>query len=126
MSDVVDVNRFENAKSFCSYLRATPKVRSSNQTTHVGQVNRQSRPLTCTLLTQSIYQLAQAGEHMAKFYARVRVGKSAGKSRIALIRKILVSAYHMLKKDEPYFWVDEGLYSKKLRLLERELKRIAA
>jgi transposase len=31
MSDVVDVNRFANARSFCSYLRATPRVRSSNQ-----------------------------------------------------------------------------------------------
>jgi len=126
MSDVVDVARFQNAKSFCSYLRATPKVRSSNQTTHVGQVNRQSRPLTCSLLTQSIYQLAQAGEHMAKFYARVRVGKSPGKSRIALIRKVLVSAYHMLKRNEPYFWVEQELYSCKLRTFQRALQRIAA
>jgi transposase len=126
MSDVVDVARFQNAKSFCSYLRATPKVRSSNQTTHVGQVNRQSRPLTCSLLTQSIYQLAQAGEHMAKFYARVRVGKSPGKSRIALIRKVLVSAYHMLKRNEPYFWVEQELYSGKLRTFQKTLQRIAA
>lgn len=51
MSDVIDVSRFANAKSFCSYLRATPRVRSSNKTTHVGQVNRQSRPLTCSLMT---------------------------------------------------------------------------
>jgi transposase len=126
MSDVVDVARFQNAKSFCSYLRATPKVRSSNQTTHVGHVNRQSRPLTCTLLTQSIYQLAQAGDHMAKFYARVRVGKSPGKSRIALIRKVLVSAYHMLKRNEPYLWVEQELYSIKRRRFQRAIRRIAA
>jgi transposase len=126
MSDVVDVRRFANAKNFCSYLRATPRVKSSNQVTHVGQVNRQSRPLTCSLLTQSILQLAQAGDHMAQFYQRVRVGKSAGKSRLALIRKILVSAYHMLQKDEPYYWVEEELYSKKLRLFQRELAKLAA
>jgi transposase len=126
MSDVVEVARFENAKSFCSYLRATPKVRSSNQTMHVGHVNRQSRPLTCTVLTQSIYQLAQAGDHLAKFYARVRVGKSPGKSRIALIRKVLISAYHMLKRNEPYLWVDAELYSGKLRTFRRALQRIAA
>ncbi|HVO93509.1 MAG TPA: transposase, partial [Terriglobales bacterium] len=107
MGDVVDVKRFKNAKHFCSYLRATPRVRSTNQVTHVGQVNRRSRPLTCTLLRQSILQLAQAGDHMAKFYVRVRVGKSTGKSRVALIRKVLVSAYHMLRKDEAYYWVEE-------------------
>ena len=126
MSDVVDVSRFTNARNFCSYLRATPRVRSSNQVTHVGQVNRLSRPLTCTLLTQSILQLAQAGDHMAKFYQRVRVGKSAGKSRLALIRKILVSAYHMLRKDEPYRWVEEELYSKKLQSFQRELVKLGA
>jgi transposase len=126
MSDIVDVNRFENAKRFCSYLRATPKTRSSNLTTHVGQVNRRSRPLTCSLLTQAIRQLSQAGEHMTKFYARVRVGKSAGKSRIALIRKILVSAYHMLKKDQPYIWIDRELYEKKLAVFHKALQRIAA
>jgi len=123
MSDVIEVSRFKNAKSFCSYLRATPKVRSSNQTTHVGHVNRQSRPLTCTLLTQSIYQLAQAGEHMERFYARVKVGKSAGKVRIALIRKALVSAYHMLKRNEPYSWVDAELYARKLRSYQRVLRK---
>jgi len=126
MSDVVDVARFPNAKSFCSYLRATPKIRSSNQTTHVGQVNRQSRPLTCTLLTQSVYQLSQAGEHMAEFYARVKVGKSAGKSRIALIRKVLVSAYHMLKKNQHYAWLEQELYTGKLKTFRRALERIAA
>jgi hypothetical protein len=63
---------------------------------------------------------------MAKFYQRVRVGKSVGKSRLALIRKILVSAYHMLRKDEPYRWVEKELYSKKLQSLQRELVKLAA
>ena len=39
--------------------------------------------------------------------------KSAGKSRIALIRKILVSAYHMLKRREMFHWADDELYSRK-------------
>jgi transposase len=35
MSDIVDVNRFASARKFCSYLRSTPKVKSSNQMVHV-------------------------------------------------------------------------------------------
>ncbi len=35
---------------------------------------------------------------MNEFYGRVKIGQSAGKSRIALIRKLLISAYHMLKR----------------------------
>jgi len=63
---------------------------------------------------------------MAKFYQRVRVGKSAGKSCVARIRKVLVSAYHMLRKDEAYYWVEEELYSKKLQSFQRELATLAA
>jgi len=124
MSDVVDVNRFSSARKFCSYLRATPKVKSSNQSIQIGHINRQSRPLTCSLLTQSIVQLSKAGEHMSEFYGRVKIGKSAGKSRIALIRKILVSAYHMLNRKQTYHWVEEELYSKKMENLQKEMGKI--
>ncbi len=33
------------------------------------------------------------------------MGKSVVKSRIALIRKILVSAYYMLKRKEVFHWL---------------------
>jgi transposase len=124
MSDVVDVNRFASARKFCSYLRATPKIKSSNQTVHVGHVNRQSRPLTCSLLTQSIVHLSQASDHFSEFYRRVKVGKSAGKSRIALIRKSLVSAYFMLKRRQKFRGVDNELYSKKLNGFRKEIEKI--
>lgn len=124
MSDVIDVDRFSSTRTFCSYLRTTPKVKASNKSTQIGHINRQSRPLTCTLLTQSILHLSQAGEHMSEFYQRVKTGKSAGKSRIALIRKILVSAYHMLKRKEVFHWADDELYSRKLKEFHKEMEKI--
>lgn len=124
MSDVVDVDRFPSARKFCSYLRTAPKVKASNQSTQIGHINRQSRPLTCTLLTQSVLHLSQAGEHMGEFYHRLRMYKSAGKSRIALIRKILVSAYHMLKRRQIFYWADDELYSRKLKEFYSEMEKI--
>jgi hypothetical protein len=59
-------------EEFLLVLANNPQVRSSNQVTQAGQLNRQSRPLTCSLLTQSMLQLSQAGDHMVKFYQRVR------------------------------------------------------
>jgi len=124
MSDAVDVNRFSSARKFCSYLRATPKVKSSNQTIHIGHVNRQSRPLTCSLLTQSIIHLSQASDHFSRFYQRVKIGKSAGKSRIALIRKTLVSAYYMLKRRQKFQGANNELYSKKFKDFRKEIEKI--
>jgi len=66
----------------------------------------------------------QAGEHMSEFYHRVKMGKSADKSRIALIRKILVSAYYMLKRRQKFHWVDNELYTKKLKHFRKEIEKI--
>lgn len=122
MSDICTVDRFKNSKKICSYLRTAPKVESSNGKTIIGKVNKVSRPNTCTILTQSVIHLWKAGEHILNFYERVKVGKSAGKVRIAVIRKIIVSAYHMLKKDEIYRGCNKEFYRCKIRDHEREIK----
>lgn len=122
MSDVVDISRFKSAKKFCAYLRTAPKVRGSNKEVKIGRTNRYSRSLTCTLLAQSVQHFACAGQHLEAFYARVKPGKKPGVYRMALIRKVLVCAYHMLKRDTLFYWADSGLYQVKLR----EFKQIIA
>lgn len=124
MSDIVDVDRFSNAKKFCSYLRVAPTTKSSNQTVHVGSVNRQSRSTTCSLLTQSVIHMYGIEPHISAFHQRVKVGKSAGKVRIAVIRKVLVSAYNMLKKNETCYWINKDLYMRKLNEYHKDLARI--
>ena len=115
MCDVVDINRFSSAKKFCAYLRTAPRVKSSNHTTVIGPTNRLARSLTCTLMAQSVEHFAGAGDHLASFYTRVKKGKKPGVYRMALIRKTLVCAYHMLKNKESFKWIDQKLYQAKLR-----------
>jgi transposase len=124
MCDIVDVDRFSSAKKFCSYLRVAPTTKASNQTVHVGSVNRQSRSATCSLLTQSVMHFSEIGPHIGAFHQRVKVGKSAGKVRIAMIRKVLVCAYNMLKKNETCHWIDRDLYARKLKDFHKDLARL--
>jgi transposase len=114
MSDVINIDRFPCAKKFCSYLRTAPKVKSSNKTTKIGSTNKGSRSLTCSLLSQSITHFAESGEYLNSFYQRIKTGKKAGVYRMAMIRKILVSAYYMLKRKKQFYWADEKLYKAKL------------
>ncbi len=129
MSDVVDIHRFPSAKKFCAYLRSAPKVTSSNRTTKIGATNKFSRSLSCALLSQSVDHFAKSGAYLDDFYQRMKVGKKAGVYRMAMIRKILVCAFYMLKRNKPFYWVDEELYHKKLRdfekLVKAESKKIA-
>lgn len=115
MTDVIDINRFPSVKKFCAYLRTAPKVKSSNDKTVIGPTNKFSRTLTCSLLSQSVEHFAKSGDHLGSFYERVKKGKKAGVYRMALIRKILVCAYYMLKRKKKFYWVDDKLYNEKLR-----------
>ena len=124
MSDIVDIKRFKNSKKFCAYLRTAPKIKESNDKTRLGSVNKQSRKATCAVLAQSANHFKTAGDHMTTFYQRIKKGKSAGKSRMALLRKILVSAYHMLDRGELFYWVENDLYLKKLKEFDKELNKI--
>jgi transposase len=123
MTDVVDIERFKSAKKICAYLRTAPKVKSSNNTTHMKSINKASRSLTCSLLTQSVNHIKIAGPYFDSFYTRLRAGKSAGKSRVALIRKVIVSAYYMLKRNQEFKWKDEKNVERKKVALQRTLRR---
>ena len=113
LADIDTVSRFRSAKKFCAYLRTAPRIKESNSTTHLGRVSKQSRSMTCSILTQSVIHFKKAGPHFAAFYERIRTGKSSGKARVALIRKMLVAAYFMLKRRQMFSWADPGLQERK-------------
>jgi transposase len=119
MSDVVDIDRFPCVKKFCAYLRTAPKVKSSNNTTKIGSTNKNSRSLSCTLLSQSVEHFAKSGDYLGSFYERMKVGKKAGVYRMAMIRKVLVCAYYMLKRKKTFYWVDNKSYNAKLKAFKK-------
>jgi transposase len=123
MSDVVDVHRFPSVKRFCSYLRSAPKVDSSNQTTRIGRINRQARKLSMNLLIESINHFRLCDKY-AQFYDRKKIGKSVGKVRIAMVRKVLTAIYHMLMKEEYFYYTDKRYHHSKLALYEKFLNKI--
>ena len=124
MSDVVDINRFPSAKKFCSYLRSAPKVDSSNQTTRIGRINKQSRKLTMNLLIESMNHFKTC-EKFGYFYEKKKNGKSVGKVRVAVARKVMVAIYNMLKRKTDFYYVDKKYHNSKLAVYDKFLKNVA-
>jgi transposase len=122
MADIMDVNRFANAKHMCSYLRAAPKIKASGDSTQVGKLNKQSRGLTMSLMAESVTHFVNSSKKMTEFYASKIKGKSAGKVRVAVIRKILATVYYMLTREVLYYYVDSKNYDNKLKQYQRVLK----
>lgn len=133
ISDIDNVNRFKTVKKFCSYLRVAPRIKESNKTTHIGNINKSSRSLTLTLLTQSVIHFRNTSDYFGLFYDRLKKGKGFGKTRVALIRKILVCAYYMLKREETFKWSDkanmfrkDALFNEKAFKGDLNIKQIAS
>jgi transposase len=125
MSDVVDIRRFKNAKHFCSYLRAAPGIDASGDKTKIGKVNKHSRNLTMGLLVESMNHFRNGSSKIEAFYQKKSKGKSKGKVRVAVVRKMLTFIYHMLTRDQYYYYIDKKNHANKKAEYARALKKIA-
>lgn len=124
MSDVIDIRRFPSVRKFCAYLRTTPRVKGSNKKSKVKNTNKQSRTITCSFLSQSVIHFRNAGGYFNNFYNRVKIGKKSGVYRMALMRKILVSVYFMLKRKRHFHWIENDLYQKKINELKKNFSEV--
>lgn len=107
-----------------AYLGLIPKIKESGSKTRIGHINRASRKLTRTLLTQSIVQGMDASVYFRKFYEELKFRRGAGRARIALIRKICGIMRRMLLNNEKFRDVKQSLYDKKLVCYEKLLKEL--
>lgn len=122
-ADFAELDRFSNVKEFTSYLRTAPGVDASNGEIHVGHVNKQSRKLALSMLIQGLPHYWSSNEGIKNFRENKLKGKSRGKVRIAIARKLLVCIYFMLKRNELYRYTNQFLYAKKLKKLNSIINR---
>ena len=122
-ADFAELDRFSNVKGFTSYLRTAPGVDASNGEIHIGHVNKQSRKLALRMLIQGLPHYWSSNEGIKNFRENKLKGKSRGKVRIAIARKLLVCIYFMLKRNELYRYTNQFLYAKKLKKLNNIINR---
>jgi len=109
LADIGDINRFKKQKKMNAYLGLVPACKESGGKSKTGHINRESRKLTRTILTQSIYHVSNSSPILRKFYEDLVARRGAGRARIALIRKICGVMRSMLLTGECYRWMDDKL-----------------
>jgi transposase len=124
LADVGDIERFPTLRKMNAYLGLVPRVKESGGKSMHGHISRESRKLTRTLLTQSIYHVSNASPYFRKFYVELTEKRGAGRARIALIRKVCGVMRRMLLTGECYRCMNDELFKRKLRNYEKELEMI--
>jgi hypothetical protein len=126
LADVGDIGRFKSVGKMNAYLGVVPKAKDSGGKTRPGHINRESRKLTRTLLTQSLIHIADASSHFRGFYAGLKYRRGAGRARIALIRKLCGIMRRMLLSEEDFRNKEISLSENKQREYEKKLEKLIA
>ena len=124
LADVADIHRFKTVRKMNSYLGLVPKLRESGSRSHSGHINRASRKLTRTILTQSLIHITDASFDFRYYYDELKSRRGAGRARIALIRKLCGIMRRMLLNKEEFRHIKLALYEKKRKDYKRQLMQI--
>lgn len=103
LNTIGDVKYFKDDKSLASYFGIVPRIRSSNETTHMGRITKMGNKIARTALVQSTLIAIRYSPYLRAFYDRLKAKKGAGKAIIATARKLLTIVYNTLKNN----WVFE-------------------
>lgn len=122
MADIGDIARFASSKKLSSYLRCTPKVDSTNETTRIGKRNKKGRKLSFELIIQGLNHIIKSTPKFQRFYEIKSKGKSKNTVRSAIVRKTIVAIFYMLRNKEIYKDCDIKCYELKLKNFEEKKK----
>ena len=114
ISDAADISRFPNQRKFTSYLRSTPGVENSNETTKHKKTSKFGRGLTLSLITQSYAHFKNGNPRMRRYYNKSYGKKKNGTIRMAIFRNVFTEIFHMLNKKEYHWYRNEILHQKKM------------
>ncbi len=106
-----------------AYLGLVPRCHDSGGKSRPGHITRESRKLSRTILTQSIYQTIKGTPSWERQYEELKARRGSGRARIAMIRRLCGVMRRMLLTGEQYHWLKEELYRRKLRQYQQVLEK---
>jgi transposase len=118
-SEIGDVTRFPFAKNLVSWTGLAPSLRQSGSRIKHGHITKQGSRTLRWILIQATHNACRNDERLRSLFERVARRRGENKATVAVAREMLVIAYHMLTRKEPYRGVDQELYRSKLKKLER-------
>ena len=98
------INRFDGAKQVVSYVGLNPVIRESGDSRFEGSISKRGSGRVRWILVQCAQTAVHTcgDEYLSRFYDRLAGKKGSQKAIVATARKLLVSIYHMLDREEVY------------------------
>jgi len=103
-AELGEISRFDGHKQVVSYVGLNPVIRESGDSRIEGGISKRGSGRVRWLLVQAIHTAVHTcnDRYLSRFYERLASRKNSQKAAVATARKMLVSMYHMLDREEPY------------------------
>jgi transposase len=119
LAAIGDIARFPGPRPLVSYLGLDPRVRQSgSEPARHGRISKQGPGEVRHLLVEAAWHAARTYGPLRAFYERVKSRRGAQVAVVAVARKLVVIAWHMLVRDQDYAFARPSLVREKLRRAE--------
>ena len=122
INEIGDITRFSNPKKLVSWVGLAPSLHQSGNIRWTGNITRQGNSRIRWYLVQAAQKAARYDTKLTPFYQRIAKKKGNQKAVIAVARKMLVSIYHVLTRNELYDGHRQDVRTRKIKKMERILK----
>ncbi len=102
LAAVGEIERFSHAKKLVGYAGLGAGVHSSGQKHQEKAITKQGRKELRWVLVQAAWAAVRSDPYWKAQYQRLSKHKHPNKAIVAIARRLLVSAWHILTKREPY------------------------
>lgn len=100
-----DVFRFPNPKKLVSYLGLCPSIHQSGSTYYTGKITKRGRSQARWLIIQAAQSAVKSPGPLRAFFLRLRSrNKERNKAITAVAAKMIHIIWHMLTKQQDYFY----------------------
>jgi len=97
MAEVGDFSRFRTSGKLASFAGLVASSRSSGGRDRYGNITRRGSVWLRAALVESTGKVSPKWGYLHGFYRRIKEKKGTGVARVALARKVLVLAWHLLR-----------------------------
>jgi transposase len=119
LAAIGDVRRFPTAGHLVGYLGLGPRVQQSgSEPAKHGRISKQGPGPVRGLLVEAAWHAARTTGPLRAFHQRVAARRGPNIATVAVARKLVVIAFHMLRRGEDYAFSRPSLQREKLRRFE--------
>lgn len=113
LAAIGDITRFEDAKHLVGYAGLGARVHDSGQTTRTGRITKSGRKDLRAALVEAAQVAANTHPHWQSELKRLEPRLGRNKAIVAIARKLLVTVWHVLSKNEPDRFAEPEIVARK-------------